>query len=417
MKTILRPILLSLGPILAAAIVAGCNLPTGPVPASPAGPASPLSPASPASPIAPTAVLPAVPTAAPPCLESGDQNTINARLKGTGAIANLCPGAVFELTGPVIVSADRQQIYTEGLPTDETRATLRIVSALITTAVQMRDYDGVVISNLIVDGNRTSLGQMEGQALIYMGGFSDGQTIRGNRLMNTRSWSTIHLMEGSATRPCTHAVVEDNEIGPSGTSESMKWADGVSLACRDSIVRNNLITDPTDGGIVIFAAPGSIIEGNTIRAETRTLLGGINMVDDSVYQGDYTGTIVKGNVIDAHGAVIRIGLGMGPRVWLCVRAGANRFVTGGTVTGNTLQGQHMQYGFIADGVKDWTVTGNVDESTHVGTPSVDCAGVTASRPAGFLYNPARATGTFQPEFKAANLDLALWAIASPRPGQ
>ncbi len=400
---------------LAASIAAGCNLPTG---ATPASPASPASTAISASPIAPTAALPAVPTVALPCLESGDQNTINARLKGIGAIANLCPGAVFELTEAVTISADRQQIYTEGFPTDETRATLRIVSTYLTAAVQMRDYNGVVLSNLILDGNRPALGQRDGEALIRGGGFSDGQIIRGNRLMNTRSWSSLHLVEGySASQPCTNALVEDNEIVPSGTSESMKWADGISLACRNSTVRNNLITDPTDGGIVIFGAPGSIVEGNTIRAETRTLLGGINMVDDGVYQGNFTGTIVRGNVIDAAGAAIRIGLGMGPRVWLCEPAGANRFVTGGTVTGNTLRGQHMQYGFIADGVKDWTVTGNVDEATHTGTPSVDCAGVIPSRPAGFLYNPARATGTFQPEFKAANLDLALWAIVSPRPGQ
>ena len=63
-------------------------------------------------PAEPTAVPSAVPTAAQPCLESGDQNLINSRLQGPGAVAILCPGALFELTGPVIISADRQQIYT-----------------------------------------------------------------------------------------------------------------------------------------------------------------------------------------------------------------------------------------------------------------------------------------------------------------
>ncbi len=357
-------------------------------------------------------------TPLPPCLASGDQNTINARLHGAGAIANLCPGAAFELTGPVTFSADRQEIWTEGFPTDDTRATLRIVSSSLTTAVQMRDYDAAILTNVIVDGGRTSLGHLDGQALIYAGGFSDGQIIRDNRLMNTRSWSTLQLIEGfSASQPCTNALVEGNQIGPAGTSTSMEWADGISLACRNSTVRDNVITDATDGGIVIFGAPGSIVEGNTIRAETRTLLGGINMVDDGVYQGDYTGTIVRNNSIDAAGAVIRIGLGMGPRVWGCEPPAANRFVTGGTVTGNTLLGAHMQYGFAADGVKDWTVTGNVDEATHSGRPSQPCGSVTASAPAGFLYDPANAAGTFQPEFAAAHLDLALWAIVSPRPGE
>ena len=179
-----------------------------------------------------------------------------------------------------------------------------------------------------------------------------------------------------------------------------------------------MITDATDGGIVVFGAPGSVIEGNTVRAETQTLLGGINMVDSQGYQGRYTGTIVRNNIIDAAGAVIRIGLGMGNRVWVCLPANsADLPLTGGTVTGNTLRGDHMQYGFAVDGVSDWTVTGNMDEARHSGQPSVDCGGMVASPPAGFLYNPARAQGEFQPEFAQAHLDLALWAIVAPRPGE
>lgn len=56
----------------------------------------------------------AVPTAAGvPCLPSGDQTAINARLQGPDAVAVLCPGAVFELRAPVTISADGQKIYTE----------------------------------------------------------------------------------------------------------------------------------------------------------------------------------------------------------------------------------------------------------------------------------------------------------------
>ncbi len=110
------------------------------------------------------------PTAsAEPCLGPGDQNTINARLQGTGAVANLCPGAVFELTAPVMITADRQEIYTEGLPTDDTRAMLRIVSPDLATAVLMRDYNNVLLSHVIVDGNRLNLGPRGGEALIYAG--------------------------------------------------------------------------------------------------------------------------------------------------------------------------------------------------------------------------------------------------------
>jgi Right handed beta helix region len=333
-------------------------------------------------------------------------------------IAALCPSAVFELSAPVTISNQRQQIFTEGLPTDETRAVLRVAAASVTTAVLMRDFNGVVLRNVIVDGNRGGLGARSGDALIYAGGYSNGQVIRDNKIMNTRSWSSLQLIQGfSASQPCTGALVEDNEIGPAGTSDDMQWADGISLACTQSTVRGNTITDATDGAIVVFGAVGSVIERNTIRARTRTLLGGINMVDVGLYGGNYAGTVVKDNIIEASGAVIRIGLAMGPRVWGCLPAGAAEdTVTGGTVLDNTLRGTRMQYGYAADGVTDWTVTGNVDNATHSGHPSVDCGGRLAARPAGFLYTPARAKGVFQPEFVNGQLDLALWAIVSPRPG-
>ncbi len=362
----------------------------------------------------------AVPTAAGvPCLPSGDQTAINARLQGPDAVAVLCPGAVFELRAPVTISADGQKIYTENLPMDDTRAVLRIAAGNVTTAVLMRDHNGAVLSNVIIDGNRSKLGPQGSDALIYAGRYSDGQIIRGNKIMDTRSWSSLQLIEGfSESQPCKNALVENNEIGPAGTSDNMKWADGISLACTFTTVRGNVITDATDGGIVVFGAPGSVIVDNTVRAETCTLLGGIKMVDNEAYGGKYTRTVVSNNIIDASGAVIRIGLGMGHRVWVCLPSNSAELpLTGGTVTGNTLRGDKMQYGFVVDGVADWTVTGNIDEAKHSGKPSVDCGGRVASPPAGFLYNAQRAQGVFQPEFAQGQLDLALWAIVAPRPGE
>lgn len=91
------------------------------------------------------------------------------------------------------------------------------------------------------------------------------------------------------------AVVSNNVIGPAGQSYGTgPIADGISLACENSIVQDNelfgelslvalsfpppptsrsrpppsypILTDITDGGIVIFSAPGSLISGNTITA-------------------------------------------------------------------------------------------------------------------------------------------------------
>jgi hypothetical protein len=349
------------------------------------------------------------------CIASGDQGDINQVLTQRGSVAVLCQNAVFALTAPIVFTQDSQQIYTEGFPTDDRRAVLRIASASVVTAVDMADRSHVVLRNVMVDGSRPTFGHRNGEALIRAGGSVAGQVVRNVKAFEPRTWSILHLFEGGNPN-CSGAVVENNEFGPAGQSDGT-WADGISLACSNSVVRNNVIADATDGGIVIFAAPGSVIENNVIRADTRVLLGGINMVDYPVYGGDYTNTRVRNNVIDAAGAVIRIGIGMGWRVWVCFDPNSPEDPTifGGVVTNNTLQGDHMQYGFAVDGVRDWTVTGNVDLATHSGAPTIECNGQVASPPAGFQFHSARADGVFQPEFAEAFVELALWAIDSPQP--
>jgi hypothetical protein len=58
-----------------------------------------------------------------------------------------------------------------------------------------------------------------------------------------------------------------------------QWADGISFAGFDGLVAGNLIMDATDGAIVVFGAPGSLITSNTIITRTRSCLGGICMGD------------------------------------------------------------------------------------------------------------------------------------------
>lgn len=150
-----------------------------------------------------------------------------------------------------------------------------------------------------------------------MGGSGSNQTVRHISAHDTRSWSTLHIIEGTITGntpQCQGAKILDNTIGPAGAdSPSGQWADGISLACGNSTVQGNSVTDATDGGIVIFGAPGSQVEDNTVTARTRTLLGGINLVDYAPTNGNYNGTVVSGNTVDAQGALIKVGIAMGPQ--------------------------------------------------------------------------------------------------------
>lgn len=95
-----------------------------------------------------------------------------------------------------------------------------------------------------------------------MGGPNSGQLIEYVRSFDPRSWSCLHIAEGPLT--CSNVTVQNNDIGPCGSDEFQQWADGISLACRNSVVRNNMIEGATDGGIVVFGSPGSQIINNTI---------------------------------------------------------------------------------------------------------------------------------------------------------
>ncbi|MBM7787364.1 right-handed parallel beta-helix repeat-containing protein [Tenggerimyces flavus] len=355
---------------------------------------------------------PAAVAAPASCVPSGTQAAINKALVGAGKKVFLCAGAVFKLSAPVKFTAPRQELATKGLPTGSTRATLRLNAAGITTAVDGNGQSGIVLQNVQVDGNRAALGRKAGNALVQLGGNVADQVVRKSLIREPRSWSALHLFEGTVTSSvpgCQRAQVVDNEIGPAGLdSPSGQWADGISLACGSSTVRGNTITDATDGGIVVFGAPGSVIEQNTIVAVSRVLLGGISMVDVAPVNGNYTGTIVRNNVIEARSAFVKVGLAQGWQVWTC----GTGTVYGGTVTGNTLRGQHLGYGYAVNGVRDWTVSGNVDQARHVGVPSAGCGGL-PSAPAG--YQVAAATSsTLQSEFQPASLTYVL-GVTEPTP--
>lgn len=348
------------------------------------------------------------------CLAWGDQHDINARLQGPGAVVELCPNAFFELTGPVVFTADGQRLTTQGQPDDDRRAVLRVTGSLQTTAVVMIDRSNVELSHLVIDGNRPQLGYREGEALVFAGGVGRGQVIRANRILEPRSWSALQVHEGPPPR-CRGAVVEDNEIGPAGMADGT-WADGISFACLDGVVRRNTIVDATDGAIVVFGAAGSVVEDNLVVARERTLLGAIHLVSFGPYDGDYRGTVVRNNVIEADGALIRIGVAMGEPTWICadsVEQIARHTLFGATVTGNVLRGAPFQYGFVVDAVRDWTVTGNRSEATHAGVPANECRGRLASPPAAFLIERSRADGVFQEEFRDGVVELAVGAVPTP----
>ena len=353
------------------------------------------------------------PAAAAACIRSGTDAAVQAALNGAGAQAVLCPGAVIDVSHTITFTAPDQVIETQGLPTDSTRATFLLASNSVTTAISGGSQAGVTVENVQVDGQLSELGRGSGGALLEMGDGGTGQVVQHVYAHDTRSWSTLHFDEGNVTDSvpqCQQAKILDNTIGPAGVAVTDQWADGISLACGNSTVQGNTVQDATDGGIVIFGAPGSLVSKNTIVAETRTLLGGINLVDYAPMNGNYTGTDVTGNTIDAEGAFIKVGIAMGPNIWSC----STDINYGATVTGNTLAGDHMGYGYAVNGVRDFTITGNTDTSHHVGAIGSGCNGL-PSEPTGFQVQN-QSGSTLQSQFTSASLGYLLAITQMPASG-
>ncbi|KAJ3505573.1 hypothetical protein NLJ89_g7342 [Agrocybe chaxingu] len=322
------------------------------------------------------------------CEPADPANTVTDRLNnllrrgGDGYVLQLCPNQVYLIQAPIAFAYPNQEISTAGYPTGAERAVLAVSGSVAdgkghTTAVDgtCNDCDGVKLRNIQIDGTRRGARSTQGGGNIEFGGDNSNQLIEYVRSYDPRGWSCLHVAEGPFT--CKGITIQNNDLGPCGSEEFQEWADGVSLSCRDSIVRNNLIQGATDGGIVVFGSPGSQITNNTIWVLNQTLLGGINMVDYDPWGGDYTGTVVRDNLIlggfandepddnakgnNLQNAIIKIGIAIGPRSWFGDRFG-NNVARNGVVWGNKLSGA-FSYGIAitsSEGfvVQDNSMTGN-----------------------------------------------------------
>ncbi|KAI0660712.1 pectin lyase fold/virulence factor [Cubamyces menziesii] len=335
------------------------------------------------------------------CEPADPLNTLTDRLNtllnssGPGYVLPLCPGVQYFIQAPILFAAPDQEISTVGYPTGDDRAVLVVAGPVAngqghTTAVDgtCQNCSGVKLRNIQINGTRAGAPPTSGGANIEMGGSNSGQLIEYVRSFDPRSWSCLHISEGALS--CNNVTVRNNDIGPCGSDAFQEWADGISVSCMNSLVRNNTVNNPTDGGIVLFGSPGTVVENNTIWVETMTLLGGINMVDYDPWSGNYTNTIVRNNIIrggfatdpaetgeskgvNEDDAIIKIGIAIGPRTWFGDRY-FNNVSQSGTVLDNHLTGA-FGYGVAISSASNFTVQGNilVGNTSFIGSTGPNCS--------------------------------------------
>ncbi|KAI0307063.1 hypothetical protein B0F90DRAFT_1684773 [Multifurca ochricompacta] len=380
------------------------------------------------------------------CISPDPANTVTDRLNialnssGPGFVLQLCPNSQYMIQAPILFAAPNQEISTVGYPTDHSRATL-VVSGPVangqghTTAVDgtCGNCSGTKLRNIQINGTRARAPPTSGGANIEMGGPNSNQLIEYVHSYDPRSWSCLHVAEGGLL--CNNIVIQNNDIGPCGSDAFQQWADGISVSCRSTVVRNNLVNNPTDGGIVLFGSPGSLVENNTVWVVNSTLLGGINMVDVTPWGGDYTGTVVRNNTIiggfatDSNSAtqtdgenvddvIIKIGIAIGPQTWFGDFFGANISFSG-TVLDNSLTGA-FGYGIAITSARNFTVQGNtlIGNTSFIGSRGPNCS---TSDPtpasAAFVINSVNVTSsTIQPGFQSVQDAKGLTCVLPPDGG-
>lgn len=354
-------------------------------------------------------LMPACGVARQLCLPDGDDRTLQAALDQKNEVL-LCPGSVFSLKNTVMFSRPGQTLATQGSPAVAKQALLIVSDRQVVTAIRSRQ-SATQIHHLRIDGGRRTLGRYpKGGALIEVGGSGvTGVSIHHVRAWDPRGWSVVHAFEGDKT--CSGIRIENNHIGPAGSSNG-EWADGISLACKNSLVANNLVSDATDGGIVIFGAPNSVIENNRIVTRNAVLLGAINMVDFKPYDGDFTGTVVRNNEIEAKGGYIKIAIAIGPSVW---GADADQYIRGGRVLNNRIRGVgRVGFGIAIDGVKDFEVLGNRNSAGFAGRWGDRCypewRHIPETAKLAWVRNYKRSQGRFQPEFDHQVIRYAICVV-------
>jgi len=332
-------------------------------------------------------------------------------------------GRVYNITRTLRYKKPGQKIYTENAKIPSDCATLRLADKKLMMLVFGGGVKDVVLEHVICDGNRYELSTVPkppvgggGQPpMIQFGGIGgDGATVRECVFMSTRTWSTLKFHEGAAGCRVENCIFLGAGVDPRGNGREkhevpFNWGDAISCAARDSLIRNNLIIDPTDVGVVLYGAPGTIVEDNVVAAISRESLGGINMVDPIEYYklneentlSDYRGVKVRNNLVDAFGARIHLGFPAGAVPWAPKNAG--KILVGGEITGNTMAGGAGGYGFVAHGLKDWKITGNKSTASYSGLGDGISPENRPHKPTAFVYDPKTVENTvLQKEFVKCN---------------
>lgn len=166
---------------------------------------------------------------------------------------------------------------------------------------------------------------------------------------------------------------------------------------------------------MVQGGPGTKVKGNVIVAISCEMFGGIALIDPFAYYEldakkrtyDYRGVVVEDNLIVAMGGRIHAGVPMGGAIWAKHLSGT--ILLGATVRNNHISGAAAGYGYVANGIDGFEITGNTSDAVYSGLGD-GLPGKVLDAPMAFMYDPATVgSSRLQKEFiaKKKSLDRVL----------
>jgi len=243
-------------------------------------------------------------------------------------------------------------LRTKGLQGSSATCTLDTPCATLKAAPEFSDRYGLIavgtddsqvrhvnLDHIALDGNRIARLKGHAHAQCLTGGH--GNSWGFNARMKNCTECTLTYSSSSNTLCGTAmewwgdgATIAHNAFLNNGNRHLVhEWADGLSMHLSNhSTVRGNRFVDNSDVALISFGAHHTMFENNTIHQVKMPAFAGLML--DSLDTGDFTDSVVTGNVIDCAPGMCDFAVNIGPRPWYP----DNQAVFGGKVTGNTIRG-------------------------------------------------------------------------------
>jgi hypothetical protein len=254
---------------------------------------------------------------------TGTEAQLQTLLNGTraGQTVLLAQKAVIFLTTPLTIPAG-VIVETTGTPPHNNYALMaRLVRNAAFNAPAVQLQSGAKLEFVWVDGQRGQIGfEADRYNLEMLGG--NGTTVYNCMITNTAGATNLKALGYGENYPCASATIQGNEItGYSTSNLNSLWGDGLTVACENTTVYDNEITDATDVAIVVFdagnATQKSQVHHNRILNAGNSAFGGI-VADPWVgatLTHSYAGTAVYDNTLWTGLAHINLVLSLGTRAW------------------------------------------------------------------------------------------------------